>query len=193
MSIIIPWSGGMDSTCLLYESARDNPTEMVNAVTLINLSNSDGQSKMERKSREVLKKRINFKNISYHEIKIESKINNEGWQMPIWLATMLLSVRNNDIVKFAYLDSDGYDFFIGKENLVNAFNAFLKLRGIEAKIEFPYQNRTKGSIILTLKNIKLFKHCWYCGVPKNNKPCGKCMKCLDVKRWSQFPDTGVVT
>lgn len=191
MSEIILWSGGMDSTLLLHQLASGNPTDMINAITVVGFGATGNQNKMELIARKKIKKKLKkFKNILYHEIKINSEINNEGWQMPIWLSAVLLSVRNKDNVNIAYLDSDGRHFWDGKQRLIDAFFAFLKLRNIDASIKFPYEYYNKGYVIKELKKLKLFDDCWYCGKPNKRKPCGKCMKCFDVKRWGKFPDEG---
>jgi len=193
MSEFILWSGGLDSTLLLYEKARDNPTELINAVTIPNIANTVQASKQESLARKKLKKKIPFKNIKYHEINIDYNYIDETWTMPIWLCHSIMSIKKDDNLNFSYLSSDGADFWVKRQELINAFNSIMKLRGNTATISFPFEYKTKGYVIEQLKRLKLIKDCWTCGNPKNGKPCNKCMKCISLKRWSAYPEKGDLT
>ncbi len=180
----------MDSTLLLHQKAMDKRNKVI-ALSVPNFSNK-GQVKNEKKHRKQLLEKMKLSNIDHHEINVSSNINiEESWQMPLWLSVVLPYVRDGDVVNMAYISSDGFDFWHNKAKLITAFNAFMRLSGKKAKLRFPLQAYTKGHVIKELKKLKLLRDCWYCGSPKKGKPCGKCMKCLSVKRWTKYPESGI--
>lgn len=190
MTQYICWSGGCDSTLLLYWNAKNNPNDTINAISIVIDEQNTQQRKMEKKTREKLKKLLP-KNIKYHEIRVKTELSNMTWQMPIWACYVIPTLSDGDTLKMAYLSSDGKDFWLKRDDLVKSFEALMKLQGKpNCKILFPYEENTKGWIIQQLKAIKLYKYTWYCGSPKGNKPCKKCMKCKSAERWSKYPDHG---
>lgn len=190
MTQIVLWSGGMDSTLLLYNRANAYENDMINALTVVTQAGSDKQRVLEKKARRVLLK-VLPKNIRHHEVKVDSTIRHQTWQMPIWLSYLIPHVADEDIVSLAYLASDGYSFWNPRQKMLDAFNAHMRLMGNDkAVLEFPLEGVTKGYVIQSLKKAKLLSKCWYCGEPKKGKPCGKCMKCMSYKRWKKFPETG---
>ena len=194
MSRLVLWSGGLDSTLLLSDLATTHPQDMVNAITVKAHTNTTAQATCERKARKVLKKKLWNKNITYHEISIDNDFTNESNQMPIWLVNAIMCMRDGDELNMGYLSSDGADFWDRKVKLLNVFDAFVKFRGLkDATIRFPLQYLTKGDVITNLKKKKLLKYCWCCGQPNKGKPCGKCMKCISLKRWKKYPEHGIDT
>lgn len=191
MTQYILWSGGCDSTRLLQQEAQSNPNDIINAVTIKEITPTK-QGKMEEKARSKLKK-ILPKNIRYHSVTVKQTLIGNTWQMPYWLCYLTPNLSNGDVVKMAYLSSDGSDFWDKKNDLINAFNSIMKLMGKDAKLEFPYQYSSKGDVIAGCIAGKILKYVWWCGEPKNNKPCGKCMKCISVKRWKKYPQKGTLT
>lgn len=190
MTQIVLWSGGMDSTLLLYNRANEYENDTINALTILTEAGSTKQRSQEKKARRKLLK-VLPKNIKHHEVKVDSTIRHQTWQMPIWLSYLIPHVGSDDIVSIGYLASDGYTFWGLREKLLTAFNSHMKLMGNnKAVLEFPYESFTKGWVIKELRKAKLLSKCWYCGEPKKGKPCGKCMKCMSYKRWSKFPETG---
>lgn len=191
MSQIVLWSGGMDSTLLLRNKALGFPNDIVNALTIFQMRGNPTQTKAEKKARKELLKELP-PNIKYHEVEVKTTFSGSTWQMPIWLGYLVPHINNKDVVSMGYLSSDGYDFWYNRQKLLNAFDSHMKLMGhTEAKLEFPFEAQTKGWVIDQLKKAKLLRKCWYCGRPKNGKPCEKCMKCISFKRWSKYPEIGV--
>jgi len=182
---------------MLYDLATDNPRDTIHAVTVINYTNTKLQAKAEKKARERIKKELRRRkiaNIQYHDIEVKSDIVTEGFQMRMWLSYVIPSLKDGDKLNMAYLSSDGANFFTTKPDLQNAFEAMMKLREIKCDLNFIYQHWTKGDIIDKIKKVKLMKFTSYCGQPKKDlSPCGKCMKCLSVKRWKREPKTGIST
>jgi len=196
LAIIIPWSGGMDSTLLAYQEALENPKEMINLVAIIDKANTHYAFEQEAKARvKILKELKYLKNIQYFEITVNTSLSEGNWTLPLWLCYIAPIISDKDIVKFAYLSSDGIDFFDKRDIMIKTFTSIMELRGISANIEFPYQYKTKGYVIEELKKLKrLYRLTYFCGDPsKKGKPCGKCMKCMSVKRWTKYPDKGVNT
>ena len=193
MAIFIPWSGGYDSTLLLHQKAMNSPNELINAVTVLKINNNNAQERAEAKARKQLKKQLRLSNIKYHTISIDYTNTTENFQMIYWLSTLMPVLSDGDELSMAYLSSDGVDFFACKPQFETAFHSFMKLRGISCTLSFPFMYKTKGYVIKELKNAKLLKYVWTCGDPKKGKACGKCMKCISIKRWTAYPDRGVNT
>lgn len=193
MATFIPWSGGYDSTLLLYETAKKNPTQQINALTILNVFNTKEQSRAELKARNQLKKKFKLNNIKYHIIDIRYTNTNDTFQMTRWLSTIIPVLSDGDTLSLSYLSSDGADFFMLKPEFEKAFHACMKLREISCTLEFPLMYKTKGYVIKELKKAKLLPYVWACGQPNKGKPCGICMKCISIKRWTTYPDRGVDT
>lgn len=197
MSEIVLWSGGMDSTYMLFDIAITNPRDMVHAVTVNNIGFNNNQIKSEKRARKAIKKELKKRkitNIQYHDINVQSDFRYETQQAPLWFTYVMPVIKEGDQLNMAYLGSDGYSFFYFNPLLGDAFKTICKLRGIKAEINFLYQAWSKGDIIKKLKKAKLYRITSYCGQPKKNlSPCGKCMKCISVKRWSAYPDSGIST
>jgi len=190
MSKIVLWSGGMDSTLIIDQMITDNPNETVTAVSIVSDTVGKVRLDMEKQVKKEYLKKFG-KRIDYREIKVDSQMGARTWQMPIWLCHVAPYINDNDEINLGYLSSDGYDFWNSKEKLVKAFNSLMDLQMKKAQINFPLQYWTKGDVIKDLKKRKIYGLTWYCGMPKKGKPCGKCMKCISVKRWSKYPDSGV--
>lgn len=180
----------MDSTQLLYEYALKYDRELIHAVTVVNVGNSNKQIKSEYIARKKIKtefKKRKISNVQFHEINVSSTLNRENRQAPIWFNYVMPSISDGDILYMAYLSSDGFDFFHYKPLLEDSFKSISKLRDINATLEFPFMQLPKGDIINSLKKNRLLRLTSYCGQPNQNlTPCGKCMKCMSVKRWSNY-------
>ena len=189
---IVMWSGGLDSTLLLCETALNNPDDMVTAVSVTNYGHSAKSMKEEAKARKTILKKL-APNIKYREINLNSNLPLNTTQAGAWLSAILPYMKKGDNLNFAYLSSDGYDFFGLKDGMENVFRAYMEMFGYskDTNILFPFENKTKGWVIKKMKEYRLAKLCWYCGRPKKNgKRCGKCSKCLSFKRWSHYPESG---
>lgn len=197
MADIIAWSGGMDSTLCLFDMAIQNPKKMITAMTVTGIGFGKYQRKAEALARKRIKqelKKRKINNIQYCDVKVDSNFRTEGHQMKLWLSYVAPSMDDKDNLLMSYLSSDGADFFAEKNKMEKAFKALMRFRGIKADLSFPYQYWTKGGVIKELKKNKLIKLVSYCGDPKKDlKPCGKCMKCMSVKRWTKFGDKGKPT
>ena len=188
------WSGGLDSTLLLHDIAtsEESRNQTVNAVTIRLTNREYPQQLQEYKARKILRTKLP-KNIKYYVINVDTELHGINWQMPYWLAFISPFMKNDDLLSMAYLSSDGKDFWQKRQSLIDTFWNFMGLNSLNAKIDFPFELKTKGYVIKELKKLKLLKYCWTCGEPKKGKPCGKCMKCISLKRWTAYPDSGVET
>ena len=188
------WSGGLDSTLLLYEIAtsEESRNQNVNAVTIRLKNREFPQHIQEYKARKILREKLP-KNIKYYTIMIDTELNGVDWQMPYWLSFIAPFMKNDDLLSLAYLSSDGKDFWLKRQNLIDSFWNLMQLSSLNATIDFPFERKTKGYVIKELTKLKLLKYVWTCGEPKNGKACGKCMKCISLKRWTAYPDSGVET
>lgn len=190
MTELVLWSGGMDSTLLLHQLLDQHPNDHITAISIIGGNLGVDRLKQEKKAKRELLKRLSDR-VDYKEINVKTDLKIITWQMPTWLSHVLPYLQDGDTLSMGYLSSDGFSFFSCRENFKTAFDAMMKLQGKkDTDLKFPLEGWTKGDVIKELKKVRLLKDCWYCGMPKKGRPCGKCMKCISVKRWGKFPETG---
>lgn len=189
-SNVVIWSGGCDSTLLLYETAKmcKEKDKKVYAISLdINLL-SDYKLAAEDSARDKLKKvfiAAGLDNIVYHEYKIrrpEVRTFMDGGtvtglpQQTIWSLIACTECPSDSNVLLGYIEGD--HVWQRASDLSN-FQFYLN-RMLDKNIEFvtPYSYHTKGAIITKLLEYGLYDHVWYCEDPRpGKKPCGVCHPC----------------
>ena len=194
MSVVL-FSGGCDSTLVLYEQAmrrmkKDAPEYP--AIIALSISHDQIPSQVQQKeAREKIK--VEFKKreldryVNFLEIDIKQTgggIGNIGGLMQpiIWVPTASLYCSSNDSVYFGYHKGD--DYWMYKTESETAFYNFCKVQDkLEVKIEYPLKDMTKSNVINNLKERGLYDFCWYCEKPikVSDKPeytsCGECYPC----------------
>lgn len=90
-------------------------------------------------------------------------------------------ITDDDVVMFAYIKADAMWHY--RHEFVSAFDALMALKGVRAKVRFPFEWKTKREIFDDLKKAMVPDHCWWsCEMPKGNgSRCGRCPKCEEVK------------
>jgi hypothetical protein len=50
-------------------------------------------------------------------------------------------------------------------------------------VKFPFEWNTKADVLQGLKHYKIPQRCWWtCESPKRGRPCGRCLKCVQLQR-----------
>jgi 7-cyano-7-deazaguanine synthase in queuosine biosynthesis len=180
------WSGGHDSTLVLYSLLQESSwTEPVYAVSINHPNLTDTQYKMEVKARNKMKKI--FKKRGFHLIHrtitiktpLNSKQCDEGLPQPIWwIALMSQYLDDGDELHMGYIAGDDYWFVRQETELV--FHNICKVMGKKCKIKYPLYAHQKVDILKELKKVKI-KDCWTCDQPINGRPCNTCKPCKSLK------------
>jgi 7-cyano-7-deazaguanine synthase in queuosine biosynthesis len=179
------WSGGADSTLALtmYASLSSVQTP-VRALTVVGHPQLNQQQlKNEKRAREAYlrwAKKRGF-NIQHETVKIETAIDVKvGDQTVLWLCHLSPYIWPDETVVFSYIQGDV--FWHRKHEFEVAFNMLAELSGAKRSLLFPLEWDRKWSVLSALKKWKVPDNCWWsCDVPSKNKPCGKCLKCRELK------------
>lgn len=184
MDTLLNFSGGIDSTLCLYNYLRDNPHKTL-LINHVNLKNHEGRQDVENAAvHKILKKiqEMGYKNFRYIESSFD--YGSIGW-----------IVKDHELIAFF----SGTIFRAPKyKDLKNIIVPFIKMemhtpgreviyrRVFEAlnpdreyNMIFPLIDMTKEEIIKATPK-ELLELTWYCRTPKEGKPCGKCITCVDV-------------
>lgn len=183
--LVVVWSGGMDSTALLYCLAHKYPET---AITALSVNGYTGSRDTDKKCREQLKKRFKKENLNIEYVEVDYNlrycgIQNGGIGQPlVWLAAISSAVVGmNNKVCFGYIRGD--DIWHYKEYFKNVFYNMRKFVNSDAELSFPLEFITKEDIIAYLKQHDLFDLCNCCEHADNydGKGCGTCKDCKAVK------------
>lgn len=182
-NLLIPWSGGLDSTYLLYKALKDNHT----VTTLsMNLRNNIGQQFLENEAREKIKIILSDMKLSIltrfleSDIDVKSYSNNfELVQPPIWVLFSALTLHEYiDEIQFGYVLGDHANSYIDDIlNLFEAIKPFMKSKN--AKITFPIIKQHKKDLYDRLPT-EIKNAISYCENPIGEKyiACRKCDSCI---------------
>jgi 7-cyano-7-deazaguanine synthase in queuosine biosynthesis len=182
MSLVL-FSGGCDSTLVLYNLLKENRQEQITALSINH--NQVPAIEENKKARalfkiEMQKRELNYL-VNFAEVDISSKyasvIDIKGLSQPIiWSMIAMLYIRDNDTIYFGYHSGD--DFWQYKTEFENAIHNICAICDKKVTIEYPLRLYEKCVIIDMLKKRGLYEYCWYCEKPTlDNKPCGECIPC----------------
>lgn len=188
---IIPFSGGIDSTAVLYSMLKENPNEqfLIVHVLLIN-GESFNRYKLEHESvKNILKrlKELGFNNFEYKEASMDYLSAGEippVWDIEALNLIMAIYVRDtsvNRFIKATNFDDFQQDDFLDRiENSETIFFAASQKKRHEFQFEYPQRNKTKQQVIASLPK-ELLVLTWSCRRPMKVDGelvvCGSCEAC----------------
>lgn len=183
--LYVLWSGGCDSTALLYYLAHRYPSCNIKAISVIQKYITS--CKCDYEARKRLKQRFDTEglNISYFTYHVKNEIPNSfaGLSQPlIWLSTVPnLLTQVDKAICFGYIRHD--DVWHYKQYFENIFNDMNKIccGSQYNELWFPFEWISKDIIVKYLKDNDLFDLISYCEHEVDRKPCGKCNKCIEMK------------
>jgi len=189
VSNVVVWSGGADSTALLHHyagiSCEDYPIRAISVTGYPYISKKQITLQMSAmKNYMVFAKKKGY-HINFETVKVSGNFTYTAKNVPpqtaMWVGAVMPCVSDGDTLMFGYIKHDGVWHF--RDKLEGAFNAICALKGIEAKIAFPFEWTHKYQILDRLKRAKVPKMCyWTCEDPSGSKYCGKCDKCLEIAK-----------
>ena len=194
---VVSFSGGLDSTKILLDLAREMNERDINDIENILLISANIEiTGSERNKREFanrtkiiekVQKMYPRARIYRYELDIsENKevsynINFEGrgLSQPIfWLTGLIPIVANNSIFYMGYLHDD--QALIKIHSIVEAFKYLCDINNLNAKIEFPLIYQNKRDIIewfIDNKLVEFFDLCTYCESNEDSDCCSNCISC----------------
>lgn len=184
MSLVL-WSGGCDSTLVLYQLAREEGTAQkpIRTLSIIHpqVEGRDGQAAARAK---ILRR---FKQLGLH---VESSVltisqskglavEPAGLPQPVmWLTSAVLYLSTVAEEKLYTGHIRGDDVWRCSGMLNQAFGLLCEVAG-RKKAEWvtPLMDTSKWEVLRELKAAKLLDLCWWCEHPEKGKPCGSCYPC----------------
>jgi 7-cyano-7-deazaguanine synthase in queuosine biosynthesis len=209
-NIAILWSGGLDSTYLLYNALKEG-----NTVTAfyINIMNNKNKTKMEKNAINNLKIELEKLNLKNFRVVFPFSINVENvneslefQQVPIWIFALTQILNgglshksyNFDEIQIGYVSNDDALSII--DEISKVYNSLVKLFSNssikKAKLTFPLKRIKKDRIIQELPESLLYEVVW-CESPTIYpsglfRTCENCSPCKTYKEKTLFRNRAVL-
>lgn len=183
------WSGGCDSTLLLFELLQEYGSDNVVAVSY----NYPWLDKIKHDSevayRNAFKAKMNLRGSRYANFKhIELEIgstSDKGFAWPVsgglpqaiaWLLSIPLYMNDGDYVYEGGIKEDDLTLFTDEyQSIVDNISTIL---GRKIKLRRPYLYYRKADIIDKLIRYDIYDCTWYCEMPRDvGTPCCHCVPC----------------
>jgi hypothetical protein len=190
-SINVIWSGGCDSTLILYDiltklkSSCDD--RVINTWTFNHYQLNTNKMAWERQKRQrfiIWAEDKGFKNkILNREINLPNEEVSIGTgsccQIAIWTSNIVPILSDKSIVFAGYHKGDDFFTYNNFKNWMKLFKSTMNLYGKSIKFFTPLAYKSKYEIIRDIKNVDgLYDNTWWCeSVNNNGEPCGYCLPC----------------
>lgn len=191
---IVMWSGGTDSTLLLYELLQTYGPEKVIAISYNYPWLLKSKFEMENRYRELFKAKLRIVdprladfNHSVMTISVDNNMirghhdhNRVGYiQAASWLLSIPQFATKNSYIYLGSIINDELET-VKSESLNQLFEGICGVIGKDLYLRRPYLLFKKFMIIQKLIEYKLYDSTWFCEMPDNtnNKICGECNPCL---------------
>lgn len=182
---LVCWSGGCDSTLVLYQlaakSSKDTPIHTI-SITHPQIPAADEQMR----AREALLarfKEMGF-NIQHTEVVVQQKgdffVRDTGgiFQAPTWLSIATPYLLEDQDLYMGYVrEDDLWHYRYWAFQIFDSFKTFLHLKG---ELKFPLEWMYKIEVVRKLRSLGLLDLCWWCEVMDGKArivPCGRCQPC----------------
>lgn len=194
MSLVL-WSGGCDSTLVLYdlavkEGTRDRP---VRALTVKHSMVNAWREQAAARKRILAR----FEQLGLHVAcsQVDLTFRGRHWptspmgQATAWVAIAALMVEDKERLYTGHHEGDS--MWLSWSNLSYAFQQLCSAGGKnDVRWETPLFDVRKRGVIERLRKAKLHRLCWWCEHPRGGKPCGGCAPCRahelalhEMRRW----------
>lgn len=189
---VVVWSGGADSTMLLFERAREaTPADPVLALTIdahqqVHAKQLASQRAAQKRFLSWAKKQgfhIKHSRLTVKPIGDDLWLSEATTQAQMWISHMAPYFPQRCRVEFGYIRPDS--FWHGRHEADAVLKAMQNLaHDADWSIGYPYEWSTKAQILDALRSWKVPANCWWsCEKPPAvGKPCRKCNKCIELRR-----------
>lgn len=191
----VMWSGGTDSTLLLYELIMAYGVENVFAISYDYPWLTENKKLSERSHRHLFKSKLecmgfmNNKKINHTDIKISNStitgnhLNTSPGGLPQavgWLLSIPIYIPDGSYIYLGSIKND--DLTLHMEDYHNMFESMSNVLFRNIILREPYLYFSKYQILDKLIQYDLYDSTWTCELPDTaNKSCGKCKPCVDHK------------
>lgn len=194
---LVCWSGGCDSTLLLYALAHEaTPWKPVRALNLRFDQVPCAEQQAAARRRILAYMRSRGLHVEYHEAVVHNRKGtfvergNGLIQAQLWLSMAVSYLNHDEDLFMGYIRSD--DMWHYRHDYGNGFQHLQLLAGKTGNLFMPLEWLTKADVILLNKEHNLLDKVWWCeGEPVSSKdgdavtidqvayePCHKCSSCL---------------
>lgn len=145
-SYLVSWSGGLDSTYLIYKLISEgHRVDAVYTALFNNLGKTERESAAIESIRIIFEKNNNFNFLGTTKIEVTGGGSALVLkQIPALLTTLLYSTNNNDIVALSYVMNDCAVSFLPE--IKKIWNSYKSLSDNLPKLEFPLIKNNKQDI-----------------------------------------------
>ena len=202
MKYLVPFSGGLDSTYLVYKLLRDGHTVDLMYIEILNNKN---KTQAEFAVRELLidefkkefPERVNVI-YNHNSIEVSRRTSTECTQAVIWLSIVIMTLRNErgyfyDAIAFGYVQGDTMLSFI--DDMQESYAALCKFENLKygeryPVLEFPIKKLCKRDMFDGLSN-RYTSLIWSCEEPHMSEDgvvtrCGDCNPCNTQKHYGIY-------
>ena len=189
MKYLVSWSGGLDSTYLIYKFLKEGHSVVAAYCEIIN-----NITKTERERYAIEKLKHKLYPLGALEVIDGARVEANGdslcsfEQVPLLLLSIIYSGGKADKVALAYtLNDDAIAFLSDIKKIYNSYKVLAKDRSWPEMI-FPLYRTSKAEILRKLP-VELIKDITFCENPSGKDNCGTCTPC---RRWKVLEESGAV-
>ena len=189
MSLVL-WSGGCDSTLVLWDllqkQSRNDPPIRTLSIDHFAVWAGKEQAAAREKIMAVLRKqgyRVENETVTIRCgdmlcVPVRTEGSNTRLRIPqaaIWIGQAVMHLNPDEDMYVGYIRGD--DVWHHVREWRWAFQYMAYIVGRTGKLIAPLEWDTKADVIEMLKKAGLFKYCWTCSDPREGKQCGRCKEC----------------
>lgn len=181
--VLITWSGGLDSTYLVYKNLKEG-----NMVIPVYLSIENNGSKVESEKKSIEKMYEVFKEMKLDghleplrddfTMGVNNASNLKFAQIPIWICGILYSSWDHiDEIQMGYVMNDDAVSYVGDiKKIFRSYKDIIHDEYSKIKLTFPLLKMGKKQIWNEMPDV-LRQKTVFCECPYEDKDCGECETC----------------
>lgn len=195
--MLVSWSGGCDSTLVLFDlctaqkEREDSGSgliiqdfEKVRAISVFHDQSDKDKKILEARARrriynEFKKRGLHFESLTVHIRNIQGETRGGGLESAVWILSAIPYLLKKETFHVGYIRED--DVWHDRDAYIKGYNGIQELIGNEGGVKFPLEWDTKLDVVKRLQDAKLFDLTWWCEKPKDKKPCGTCKPCYRME------------
>ena len=195
---LVCWSGGADSTLVLFDRLKDPEREKSDSVRAISVRHPQlVTNQVQRAARRKIRAELRRRNLTFRHVDIELR-DNGGFSMEqyglvqpvMWLGVVLPYLRKDENLYMGYVDGDSIWAWWAQLHAVFD-NAVGMMNLGKSELKTPLYGVRKAVVLSRLRQVGLLNMTWTCErPPRSRRACGRCLPCktralarYELKRW----------